>query len=86
MLQGSGKGVVALLTHRALRSSTWVILFDWFTASLVYYGLSLNAGSLGGDFYLNTFYNAAVEIPADLTGLLMMEVCCNQNGLAHWQL
>jgi OCT family organic cation transporter-like MFS transporter 4/5 len=52
------------------------MLFDWFTASLSYYGLSLNAGSLGGDFYLNTFLNGAVEIPADLLGLFMMEVRC----------
>jgi len=33
--------------------------------SLVYYGLSLSAGQLAGNMYLNNFISAFVEIPAN---------------------
>jgi len=32
--------------------------------SLVYYGLSLSAGQLAGNMYVNTFISGFVEIPA----------------------
>ena len=43
-----------------------------FTDSLMFYGLSLNIGSLTGDLFLNSFLMAAVEIPANLLCMLMM--------------
>jgi len=33
-------------------------------AALVYYGLSLSAGQLAGDSYVNNFISGFVEIPA----------------------
>ena len=33
-------------------------------AALVYYGLSLSAGQLAGNFYVNNFITGLVEIPA----------------------
>ena len=44
-----------------------------FTCSLIYYGLSLNTGTLVGSVYLNTFLSGAVEIPANLLCILFME-------------
>ena len=41
--------------------------------SMVYYGLSLNTGNLGGDFYLNFFLSGIVEIPAYILCLLLLE-------------
>lgn len=35
----------------------------WFTAALVYYGLTLNAASLAGNFYLNAALSALSELP-----------------------
>ena len=32
--------------------------------TLVYYGLSLSAGQLSGNFYVNNFISGFVEIPA----------------------
>jgi len=43
-----------------------------FTCGLVYYALAFNTGSLYGDVYINTFLSAALEIPAYLVAILMM--------------
>ena len=44
--------------------------------SMVYYGLSLNTGNLGGDFYLNFFLSGLVEIPATI----MVQLLLNRLG------
>ncbi len=43
-----------------------------FTSTLVYWGLSLNAGSFG-DVYLNTFLAGAIEVPALIVCLLCLQ-------------
>ncbi|XP_033741881.1 organic cation transporter protein-like [Pecten maximus] len=52
---------------------TLVIMFNWCIVSMMYYGLSLNAGNLGGDFYLNMFLSGLVEIPANAMALLLVD-------------
>ena len=41
--------------------------------SMVYYGLSLNTGNLGGDFYLNFTLSGLVEFPAYTLCLLLLD-------------
>ena len=38
-----------LFRHKLLLRKTLILYLNWFTNSLVYYGMTLNAGSLGGD-------------------------------------
>mmetsp|Transcript_25817 Transcript_25817/g.41347 ORF Transcript_25817/g.41347 Transcript_25817/m.41347 type:complete len:87 (-) Transcript_25817:1677-1937(-) len=38
--------------------------FIFVANSMVYYGLSLNVGSLGGSIYLNSFLSGLVEMPS----------------------
>ena len=40
------------------------ILFHRFVVSLLYYGLSLNVGNLGGDIYVNYAISSGVEVVA----------------------
>ncbi|XP_070569253.1 uncharacterized protein [Ptychodera flava] len=56
--------VVDLFRYPNMRKKTLNVFYNWFTASLVYYGLSLNTSNLGGSDYLNAFLSGAVEIPA----------------------
>lgn len=44
-----------------------------FTGSLMYYALSLNAGRLPGDIFLNMFLLAVVEIPANILAVPLLE-------------
>jgi len=40
----------------------------------MYYALSLNTGSLYGNIYINTFFSGAVEIPAYILSMIMMDM------------
>jgi len=42
------------------------------TCSLIYYALALNTGALHGDIYINAFVSGALEIPAYIVCVLMM--------------
>jgi MFS transporter, OCT family, solute carrier family 22 (organic cation transporter), member 4/5 len=44
-----------------------------FTGSLMYYALSLNAGRLPGDVFLNMFLLSVVEIPANMLAVPLLE-------------
>lgn len=55
-----------------LRKKSLVIFFEWFVNSVAYYGLSWNAGSLGGNYFINFIISGAVEIPAYIFLLLTM--------------
>ena len=41
--------------------------------SMTYYGLSLNTGNLGGDFYMNFFISGLVEFPAYTLAILFLD-------------
>jgi len=43
------------------------------TCSLIYYALAFNTGSLHGNIYLNTFLSGALEIPAYVVSILMVD-------------
>ncbi|XP_077976908.1 organic cation transporter protein-like [Glandiceps talaboti] len=56
-----------------MRRKTLNLFYNWSTNSLVYYGLSLNTSSLGGNDYLNAFISGAVEIPAYILSIYIQE-------------
>uniref|UniRef100_A0A493TT03 Major facilitator superfamily (MFS) profile domain-containing protein n=1 Tax=Anas platyrhynchos platyrhynchos TaxID=8840 RepID=A0A493TT03_ANAPP len=60
----SPPGILNLVKHPVLRWRTIVLMYIWYVCSLVYYGLTLNAGELGGNLYLNVALYGLVEVPA----------------------
>ncbi|XP_053312868.1 solute carrier family 22 member 15 isoform X2 [Spea bombifrons] len=56
--------VLTVYRHAVLRHRTLVMMYAWFVCSLVYYGLTLSAGDLGGNVYLNLALSGLAEIPA----------------------
>ncbi|CAH2218617.1 solute carrier family 22 member 15 [Pelobates cultripes] len=56
--------VLTIYRHGALRQRTLVMMYAWFVCSLVYYGLTLSVGDLGGNIYLNLALSGLAEIPA----------------------
>nr|XP_026695296.1 organic cation transporter protein-like [Ciona intestinalis] len=62
-----------LFRRRRMRLITINMMFNWFVNSLVYYGLSLNAGSLAGDDFVNNTLNGVVEFGAYLFVILTMD-------------
>ncbi len=59
-----------------LRAKTLNLFFSWFVNSGTYYGLSLSTSDLGGNPYFNFFLSAAVEIPAYLINLFLLNKVC----------
>ncbi|XP_035411214.1 solute carrier family 22 member 15-like isoform X6 [Cygnus atratus] len=60
----SPPGILNLVKHPVLRWRTIILMYIWYVCSLVYYGLTLNAGELGGNLYLNVALYGLVEVPA----------------------
>ncbi|XP_033741094.1 organic cation transporter protein-like [Pecten maximus] len=57
------------LAMLAISVNVW---FNWFVNAMVYYGLSLGTGNLGGDPYINFCIAGAVEIPAYILCVLFL--------------
>ncbi|KAJ8025317.1 Organic cation transporter protein [Holothuria leucospilota] len=47
-----------------LRTGTFILMYNWFINSVVYYGLSLSTSGLGANPYVAFFISGAVELPA----------------------
>ena len=50
-----------------------MLLFPRFSVSLIYFALSLNAGTLAGDLFINTFLLGVVEIPATAMSFIILQ-------------
>ena len=62
--------VLDLFRLPALRRSTLIMYYLWFTNNLVYYGFTLNAGKLfPGDLHINILISAALEFLAYTVGI-----------------
>ncbi|KAJ8960531.1 hypothetical protein NQ318_013819 [Aromia moschata] len=56
--------VADLFKTAPMRKRTVCLFLIWFSVYLVYYGLVLNLGNIGGNLYVNSVLQGAVEIPA----------------------
>ncbi|KAM3820902.1 solute carrier family 22 member 13-like [Vipera latastei] len=62
-----------LIRNPQLAKVTLIISLIWFVNSLAYYGLSLNVGSFGLNIYLTQVIFGAVEIPARILCVFVMQ-------------
>ncbi|XP_072122075.1 solute carrier family 22 member 2-like isoform X2 [Mobula birostris] len=64
---------VDLVRTPQIRKHTLILMYNWFACALVYQGLVMRLGTLGGNIYLDFFISGAVEIPAAILILLVIE-------------
>ncbi|KFP94274.1 Solute carrier family 22 member 13, partial [Haliaeetus albicilla] len=62
-----------LFRKKHLRKVTLIMSCAWFVNSLVYYGLSLNVTNFGLDIYLTQLAFGAVEIPARIGCIFLLQ-------------
>ncbi|XP_025278470.1 solute carrier family 22 member 1 [Canis lupus baileyi] len=55
---------VDLFRTPQLRKHTFILMYLWFTSSVLYQGLIMHVGATGGNLYLDFLYSALVEFPA----------------------
>uniref|UniRef100_A0A671XNE7 Solute carrier family 22 member 13b n=1 Tax=Sparus aurata TaxID=8175 RepID=A0A671XNE7_SPAAU len=65
------RNVLDLFWISYLRKRTLLVGFNWFSSSLVYYGLSLNVRGFGLNLFLTQFIFGLIEIPANLSALVL---------------
>ncbi|XP_077149675.1 solute carrier family 22 member 15 isoform X2 [Ranitomeya variabilis] len=56
--------IVSICRNAVLRRRTLLMMWAWFVCSLVYYGLTLGTGDLGGNVYFNLALSGLAEVPA----------------------
>ncbi|XP_078262098.1 solute carrier family 22 member 2-like [Rhinoraja longicauda] len=56
-----------------MRKHTLILMINWFAGALVYQGLVMRLGTLGGNIYLDFFISGAAEIPASIIVFLVIE-------------
>ncbi|NXN91966.1 S22AD protein, partial [Rhinopomastus cyanomelas] len=71
--QTKSGSVLDLMRKKHLRKVTLIMACTWFVNSLVYYGLSLNVTSFGLDIYLTQLAFGAVEIPARVGCIFLLQ-------------
>ncbi|XP_060086238.1 organic cation transporter protein-like [Ylistrum balloti] len=64
------------LFSRGVLSRALILFFNWSVVNMTYYGLSLNAGNMKGNFFLNIFLAGLIEIPA----IIMVSFCVDRAG------
>ncbi|XP_072123269.1 solute carrier family 22 member 2-like isoform X1 [Mobula birostris] len=65
--------VLDLFRTPRIRRHTLILMINWFACALVYQGLIMYLGNMGGNIYLDFFISGAVEIPASIIVLLVIE-------------
>ncbi|XP_031334748.1 organic cation transporter protein-like [Photinus pyralis] len=63
-LQTEKASVFDLFRTGRMRRTTFLLCIIWFSLYLLYYGIVLNLGNIGGDLYVNTVISGIVEAPA----------------------
>ena len=58
----------SVLLRRVCTTPVW-----WITATLVFYGLSINSTNFSSNLYLNYILTCAIEIPGIFTGVLFVD-------------
>lgn len=66
-------GVWQLFTNRRLCIRTLIVFFNWFVIGMVFYGVTIHMGNIGGDFYLNFFIQSIISIPSFGCPLLLLD-------------
>ncbi|XP_017876340.1 organic cation transporter protein [Ceratina calcarata] len=66
-------GALDLFRTPNLRKKTLNVCLNWFANSIVYYGLSLNAGNLVGNPFFMLFLSGLVELPSYILMCFLMD-------------
>ncbi|XP_019605297.2 solute carrier family 22 member 2 isoform X1 [Rhinolophus sinicus] len=56
-----------------IRKHTLILMYNWFTGSVLYQGLIMHVGLAGSNIYLDFFYSALVEFPAAFLIILTID-------------
>ncbi|XP_076457670.1 organic cation transporter protein-like [Babylonia areolata] len=70
---GQSQSPLRMFTNRVTLIRTLIIFVNWVMITMIYYGLSLNVGSIGGDIHLNFFLSALAELLGYVVALVGLD-------------
>ncbi|XP_049783375.1 organic cation transporter protein-like [Schistocerca cancellata] len=70
--ENASAGCLDLFRTPNLRKNSLVLYVIWFSVYIVYYGLVLNLGNIGGNVYINTVLSGVVELPSIAISILFL--------------
>jgi hypothetical protein len=59
-----------------MRMITLVEMYQWFSTTLVFYGLGLGVGNLGSNLFISNFINAMIDIVCYILLPSFMDLKC----------
>jgi len=65
-----------LFKPKKMRLITLVEMYQWFSTTLVFYGLGLGVGNLGSNLFLSNFINAMIDIICYILLPFFMDLKC----------
>ncbi len=65
--------VLDLFKGKIIFQRTLILFLAWFSNSMVYYALTMSAGELGGNRYINIALAGLVEIPSFVAGFFFLD-------------
>ncbi|XP_048579852.1 solute carrier family 22 member 15 isoform X2 [Nematostella vectensis] len=77
-------GILDLFKPRQQLKQTLILWFSWLTNAMVYYGVTLSAGVLGGSLYLNFLLASLVELPGNLFSIWFMNLAFQVGGIKFY--
>ncbi|XP_064342574.1 solute carrier family 22 member 3 isoform X2 [Camelus dromedarius] len=69
----SNPSFLDLVRTPQMRKCTLILMFAWFTSAVVYQGLVMRLGIIGGNLYVDFFISGIVELPGAVLILLTIE-------------
>lgn len=63
-LESTKKTSIDLFKNPTMRILVLLLMFNWFCCSFIYFGISINAGALAGNVFINNFLNGVMELVA----------------------
>lgn len=77
-----GFRLVRMMKMPNMRKKSLIMFFQWFVVSFVFYGLSFNAGDLGGNLFLNFAIFGACQIPANFLAIYTLNRLGRRNTVS----